>query len=128
MVFAPASLSLDHYFFDHHPELLRTARHSSVVFLGFARARRARRISACPEFRIRQRRARARALQRSDHRQTCLAKRDGRDPDVSAIRPQQLDHDADSARFSRVWLAAWVALAGRALVAGKVELGRAMAR
>src|SRR6202022_4362732 len=128
MVVATASLSLDHYFLDHHPELLRASRHSSVVFLGVARACRARGISARPEFRICQRGARARALQWGDHRQACLAKRDGCDPDVSPIRPQQLDHDADGARFSRLWLAAWVALAGRTLVAGKVELGRAMAR
>src|SRR3984893_2926678 len=121
MVVAPASLSPNHYFLDHHPELLRAARHSSVVFLGFARTRRARRIFTRPEFRICQCRARARAIQRSDHRQTCLAKRDGCDPDVSAIRPQQLDHDADSSRFFRVWLAAWVAFARRTLVAGKVE-------
>src|ERR1700730_792841 len=127
MVVASASLSLDHYFLDHHPELLRAARHSLVVFLGVARARRARGIFAGKEFRIRQCRARARAFQWGDHRQTRFAKRDGRDPDVSSIRPQQLDHDADSARFSRLWLAAWVALAGRTLVAGKVELGRAMA-
>src|ERR1700730_7499983 len=127
MVVAPASLSLDHYFLDHHAELLRAARHSAFVFLGVARACRARGIFARPEFRICQRRSRARALQWSDHRQACLAKRDVRPPDVAPIRPQQLDHDADGARFSRLWLAAWVALAGRTLVAGKVELGRAMA-
>src|ERR1700730_7090529 len=128
MVVAPAPLSLDHYFLDHHPELLRAARYSSVVFLGVARACRARGIFAGPEFRRRQCGARARALQWSDHRQTRFAKRDGRDPDVSPIRPQQLDHDTDSPRFFRLWLAARVALAGRTLVAGKVELGGAMAR
>src|SRR3984893_9764018 len=128
MVVAPASLSLDHYFLDHHPELLRASRHPSVVFLDVALPRRACRVFAGEKFLIRKRRARARALQWSDHRQACLAERDGRDPDVSPIRPQQLDHDVDGARFSRLWLAAGVALAGRTLVAGKVELGGTLAR
>src|SRR5208283_1796325 len=70
----------------------------------------------------------ARALQWSDHLQACLAECDGRDLDVSALRPQQLDHDADGARFFGLWLAAGITFARRTFVAGKVEFGGALAR
>ena len=73
----------------------------------------------------------ARALglsQWRDHPQTCFAERDGRHPDVSPLRPEQLDHDADGARLSGLWLAAGFALARRTFVAGKVEFGGALAR
>ena len=46
----PASLSLDHYFLDHHAELLRAARHSAFVFLGVARSCRASGIFAPRNF------------------------------------------------------------------------------
>src|SRR5450631_3074353 len=50
LVLAPASLPFDYSFLDHHAELLRAARHPSVVFLGIAGPCRARGIFARPQF------------------------------------------------------------------------------
>ena len=83
------------------------------VLLGQPRPCGAGRVPARAQFRICQRRARARPLQRQDHRQARAAERDGGDADLPALHRQFLDQHPDLARFPRPRHAAGLALARR---------------
>jgi microcin C transport system permease protein len=77
-----------------------------LLFSWMAGRRGPRGVPARPEFRVRQGGARARRLQRRHHVPPCAAERHGRDADLHALHSEWVDHHADLARLSRIWLRA----------------------
>ena len=122
------ALPVDHPGHAGRAQFLVAARADAAVFVDEPRRRGARRVSARAQFRLCPRGARARRLRSRDHLPPCPAERDGGDDHVHAVHPQRLDHDADLARFSRLWPAAGLGLARRIAGAGQDQSAGALAR
>ena len=121
LVVAAASLHSHHPVGDPRAELLRPADDPPPVLVGEPRPSGQGRVPPGAQLRICQRRARARPLQRQDHRQARLAERHGGDADLPAVHRQFFDQHSDLARLPRPWHAARLALARRASASGQVE-------
>ena len=121
LVVAAAPLYPHHPVGDPRAELLCPVDDPAPVLLGKPRPSGQGRIPQGAQLRICQRRARARPLERQDHRQACAAERDGGDADLPAFHRQFLDQHADLARLPRPRHAARLAFARRASASGQVE-------
>jgi hypothetical protein len=112
----------------HRARLLRPARDHAAVLVGGAGQRRTRRVPAGPELRIRPGRARAGPVEPAHHDGSPAAERHGGDPDLPAVHPERLDHDADLPGLPGLRPAAWLALARGAARPGQGQPDRPVAR
>src|SRR6266404_1104447 len=108
--------------------LLCPARYSPAVLMGLAGWPGARGIFARAQLRIHHGGAGARRVQCRDHVPAPAAERHGRDHDVPAIHRVFVGDDADRAGFSRLRIAAGLAVAWRIAVAGQGQCPGAVAR
>src|SRR5262245_21452555 len=107
----PIALSVADHFVGAGAGILRLARDTAFVFLGFTRGAGARGIPARAQLRIHPGGAGARRIEHGDYFPSSAAKRHGGDDDVPAVHYLVVRDDADRARLPGVRSAARLALA-----------------